>query len=273
MKYIMHTIESTVSTTRRRLATVLNEAGDIVRIEDAETALDITRTRAAKLLSRWMKQGWLRRVGRGVYVPVSIDMLASPHVLDDPWILVPALFDPAYIGGRSAAEHWDLTEQIFSDIVVLTGQPVREKFQQRHGALFSLKHTSEDKIFGTKTVWCGKSKIFVSDIHRTMIDILDDPALGGGIQYVADCLSVYLTHSNRDDDTLLGYAARLGNGAVFKRLGFLAERDPEGAALVDPCRDRLTTGHAKLDPALKAPRLITRWKLRVPQSWCQGGRA
>ena len=90
--------------------------------------------------------------------PVSIDMLASPHVLDDPWILVPALFDPAYIGGRSAAEHWDLTEQIFSDIVVLTGQPVREKFQQRHGTLFSLKHISEDKIFGTKTVWCGKSK-------------------------------------------------------------------------------------------------------------------
>ena len=267
----MNNIESTVPTPRHRLAAVLNEANDIVRIEDAETALDITRTEAAKLLSRWTKQGWLRRVGRGAYVPVSIDMLASTHVLDDPWILVPALFGPAYIGGRSAAEHWDLTEQIFRDIVVLTGQPVRKKSQQRHGARFSLKHISEDKIFGTKTVWCGRSKIFVSDIHRTIIDILDDPALGGGIQHVADCLSVYLTRSDRDDEKLVSYAERLGNGAVFKRLGFLAERDLEGAALVEPCRDRLTAGHAKLDPALETPRLITRWRLRVPQSWSQGG--
>ena len=273
MKYTMNHIESTIPTPRHRLAAVLNEASDIVRIEDAETALDITRTEAAKLLSRWTKQGWLRRVGRGAYVPVSIDMLASTHVLDDPWILVPALFDPAYIGGRSAAEHWDLTEQIFRDIVVLTGQPVREKSQQRHGTRFSLKHISKDKIFGTKTVWCGRSKILVSDIHRTIIDVLDDPALGGGIQHVADCLSVYLARSNRDDDTLLSYAERLGNGAVFKRLGFLAERDLEGAALVEPCRDRLTAGHAKLDPLLKSPRLITRWRLGVPQSWSQGGGA
>ena len=97
--------------------------------------------------------------------------------------------------------------------------------------------------------------------------MLDDPALGGGIRHVADCLSVYLTSRNRDDNTLLNYASRLGNGAVFKRLGYLAERHPDGAELVEPCRERLTTGHAKLDPALEAPRLITRWRLRVPDTW------
>ena len=116
----MSDAEPTVPTSRRRLAAVLNEAGDIVRIADAENALGIARTEAAKLLSRWMKQGWLRRVGSGAYAPVSLDALESIHVLDDPWILVPALFNPAYIGGRSAAEHWDLTEQIFRDIVVMT---------------------------------------------------------------------------------------------------------------------------------------------------------
>ena len=263
----MVSIATTLSASRRRLVAVLNEAGDVVRIDDAETALDISRTEAGKLLWRWMKQGWLRRVGRGVYLPVPIDMLASTHVLDDPWILVPALFDPAYIGGRSAAEHWDLTEQIFNDIVVLTGRPVRRKFPRHHGVRFSLKHISEDRIFGTRSVWRGNSRIRVSDIHRTMIDILDDPSPGGGIQHVSDCLSNYLTCENRDDATLLGYASLLGNGAVFKRLGFLAERHPDGAELVEPCRERLTTGHARLDPALESPRLITRWKLRVPDTW------
>ena len=65
----MSDAEPTVPTSRRRLAAVLNEAGDIVRIADAENALGIARTEAAKLLSRWMKQGWLRRVGSGAYAP------------------------------------------------------------------------------------------------------------------------------------------------------------------------------------------------------------
>ena len=258
---------TTLPAPRRRLVAVLNEAGDIVRIGDVESALRISRSEAAKLLWRWMKQGWLRRVGRGVYLPVPVEMLASRYVLDDPWILVPGLFDPAYIGGGSAAEHWDITEQVFNDIVVLTGRPVRQKFRRHHGVRFSIKHIGEARFFGIRSIWRGKSRISVSDIHRTMVDILDDPALGGGIQHVSDCLSNYLNSRNRDDAVLLGYAARLGNGAVFKRLGFLAERHAEGATLVEPCRERLTTGHAKLDPSLDSPRLITRWKLRVPEAW------
>ncbi len=123
----------------RRLAAVVREAGDIVRIADAERALDVSRASAAKLLSRWRGQGWLRRVGPGAYAPVSLESLASEQVLEDPWVLVPALYDPAYIGGRTAAEHWDLTEQIFNNIVVMTARPVRAGSQQHHGARFTLR--------------------------------------------------------------------------------------------------------------------------------------
>ena len=76
---------------RRKLATVVREAGDIVYITDAERTLDISCTAAAKLLSRWSGQGWLRRVGPGAYAPVSLDSLVSRQVLDDPWVLVPVL--------------------------------------------------------------------------------------------------------------------------------------------------------------------------------------
>ena len=173
--------DNTIPASRRRLSAVLNTAGDIVRIEDAEAALGLTRNEAAKLLSRWQKQGWLRRVGPGAYAPATLDTLESTHVLDDPWVLVPVLYDPAYIGGRTAAEFWDLTEQIFRDIVVLTTQPVRQKTQQRHGALFTLKHINPDKIFGTKTVWRGRSKISVSDVQnclRIRYGILDCSVAG-----------------------------------------------------------------------------------------------
>ncbi|MCB1461543.1 MAG: hypothetical protein KDJ90_03715 [Nitratireductor sp.] len=248
----------------------MQAAGDVVHIEDAARALDVPRGRAAKLLSRWTNQGWLRRVGTGTYVPVQLELLDSEQVVQDPWILVPALFAPAYIGGRTAAEHWDLTEQIFRDIVVFTARAVRQKTVEQQSAVFTLKHIREELIFGTKTVWRGQTRIAVSDIHRTIVDMLDDPAIGGGIQHVEDCFSQYMKRSDRDPAKLVAYAEQHGNGAIFKRLGFLAERHPDGKTLVKEAKARLTKGHAKLDPALACSRLVTRWRLRVPESWLKG---
>ena len=61
-------------------------------------------------------------------------------------------------------------------------------------------------------------------------------------------------------------------GQTPKRLGFLAERSGAGSELSGSCRQHLTAGNAKLDPALKCPRLITRWKLRVPEAWSSRNR-
>lgn len=252
---------------RQQLAALVRAAGDVIAIDDAVRILDTDRSLAAKTLARWTKQGWLRRVSHGHYVPVSLDSLTSEHVLDDPWVLVPALFAPAYVGGRSAAVHWDLTEQLFIDIVVLTTRGIRAKTQIRHGATFTLKHIQPSKLFGTKTVWRGHSKVPVSDVHRTIVDMLDDPVIGGGIQQVADCFAEYLRRSDRNDDTLIDYATKLGNGAVFKRLGFLSEAQPDTERLSEACLAHLTKGNAKLDPALDCPRLISRWNLWVPDFW------
>ncbi len=252
---------------RRRLTKVIREAGDIVQIADAERTLDISRTAAAKLLSRWKGQGWLRRVGPGTYAPVGLDSLVSERVLDDPWVLVPALYSPAYIGGRTAAEHWGLTEQIFRDVVVMTERPVREGRQERHGTSFTLRHIRAGMMFGTKSVWHSTTRIAVSDIHRTIIDMLADPRWGGGIQHVDDCLAVYFGREDRDGERLIDYGDRIGNSAIFKRLGFLAERGAGNPAVLDECRKRLGPGNAKLDASLPCRRLVTRWRIFVPESW------
>lgn len=255
---------------RSQLMNVLAASGDVVRISDVTKALGISRVEAAKRLARWREQGWLSRVGSGAYVPASIETLGSERVLDDAWVLVPALYAPGYVAGRTAAEHWDLTEQIFKDVVVVTGQAIRQRRQMRQGFEFTLKHLNPNKIFGTKSVWRHHTKVPVSDVHRTIIDILDDPGLGGGIQQVADCLNVYFKRADRDDKKLIEYGDRLGNGAVFKRLGFLAEKNSDNAALIDLCRVRLTAGNAKLDPALNCSRLVSRWRLLIPSSWAKG---
>ena len=50
-----------------KLTTVLRAAGDVIHIDDAARALAISRVQAAKTLSAWAAQGWLQRVGTGVY--------------------------------------------------------------------------------------------------------------------------------------------------------------------------------------------------------------
>lgn len=254
---------------RAKLVAVINKAGDVIDIGGVANTLNLIRSEAAKALSRWVAQGWLRRVGKGAYVPVPLEFQTTEQVVEDAWILVPALFGSSYIGGRTAAEHWDLTEQIFKDILVFTGLPVRQKTKKTGGVIFSLKHVSNEKIFGTKTVWRGRSKVAVSDLHRTIIDMLDDPSTGGGIQHVSECFNRYLRKADHDLKLLIAYADRIANGSIFKRLGYLAEGREIAQPLIEACKQRLTAGHAKLDPALECPRLITRWRLRVPDRWAK----
>jgi predicted transcriptional regulator of viral defense system len=148
---------------------------------------------------------------------------------------------------------------------------VNHPVAERQGAVYSVRHIAEEQIFGTQPVWRGQTKIELSDIHRTIIDMLNDPVAGGGIQHVADCFGQCMRRPDKDAAKLVNYAQRLGNRAVFKRLGFLAERYSDGGDLVEASKPRLTKSHALLDPALSSPRLIRR--LRVPDSWLNGAHA
>jgi predicted transcriptional regulator of viral defense system len=262
----------TATKSRVRLSQVLQQAGDLVSVGDVSQTLQMERPRAAKLLARWHLQGLLRRLRRGVYAPVPLTALGQEQVLEDPWVVVPELFGPAYIGGWSAAEHWGLTEQLFRSVCVVTTRQIRSKEQMIQGIPFVLKRARPAAMFGMKGVWRGQVKVDVSDAAKTIIDMLDDPALGGGIRHVSDCLDAFLSEAGRPIEKLITTADRLGNGAVFKRLGFLLERCGGPADAITSCHERLTTGNAKLDPALTCRHLVTRWRLWCPAGWAKSGK-
>src|ERR1700722_9490219 len=202
------------SQARARLSAVLQTAKDLVSIDDTMKALATDRSASAKLLSRWQRQGWLKRVGRGIYAPIPLDALSTEQVLKDPWVLVPALFAPGYVGGWTAAEHWDFTEPLFRSLFVFTARSFRTKEQKIQGASFTLTSIPKGAIFGTKTLWRGQARVAISDKHRTIIDMLADPATGGGIRHVDQCLQNYLRDPEASAETLIRYAEKLGNGAV-----------------------------------------------------------
>jgi predicted transcriptional regulator of viral defense system len=251
--------------TRERLGKLLREGGDVLSVAKSARILGISNEDAAKTLARWCSQGWLSRIKRGVYVPVPIESVSKDQALEDAWIVIPDLFGPAYVGGWSAAEHWDLTEQIFRDICVFTARSVAKRHQVIHNIPFVVTHVELDQQFGMKTVWKKEKKLSVSDPTRTIVDMLSNPWTGGGIQHVIDCFKQYVKSSHFNAEQLVEYAERLGNAAVFKRLGFLAERLlDENHFLAIACKSRLSKGNAQLDPAMKGDKLVTRWRLFVP---------
>src|SRR5579871_4295607 len=136
------------SRSRERLGKLLREGGEVVTVDEAARILGADAVDAAKTLARWCNQGWFSRVKRGVYVPVPVEASSTDRAIEDAWVVVPELFGPAYIGGWSAAEHWDLTEQIFRDICVFTARPVTKRHQLLHNIPFVVTHAATEHHFG-----------------------------------------------------------------------------------------------------------------------------
>ena len=255
-------------TERKRLTEVIRRTKGTISVGEAAETLQVSPTYAAKMLARWAGKGWLSRVRRGLYVSVPLASLTSDIPLEDPWLIAERLYAPCYIGGWSAAEYWGLTEQIFRSVLVMTTHKPRDRTPTIKNTKFVVHTTQERMLFGLKQVWRGQVKVAVSDQARTVIDMLADPSLGGGIRPTVDVLLNYLKSESRNVELLIEYAKRLENGAVFKRLGFLMERlAPEEQAALMACQSEITKGNAKLDPALPAARLVTKWRLWVPEGW------
>lgn len=255
-------------TERRRLTEVIRHTKGTIAVGEAAETLQISRADAAKMLARWASKGWLARVRRGLYVSVPLESLTADVPLEDPWLIAERLYSPCYMGGWSAAEHWGLTEQIFRSVVVMTTRKPRNRTPVIKNTKFVVHTVLERMLFGLRPIWRGQVKVSVSDPARTLIDMLSDPSLGGGIRPTVDILLNYLKSEFRNVELLIDYGRRLGNGAVFKRLGFLVERmAAEEQPILAACQPELTKGNAKLDPALPSEKLITKWRLWVPQDW------
>lgn len=249
---------------RRRLDLVHRSLAGPFSVRQVARALGLPAEGAAKLLARWREQGWVTRVRRGLYVavPLGADAAASNA---DPWTILTRAFGPCYVGGWSAAEHWGLTEQLFRSTVILTVRSVRPREGELNGLRYVAKRVPKGRLFGTKRVWRDQVPVEVSDPARTLVDILDDPRLGGGIRHVAGIVETYFRSEQRSDTTLLEYARRYGRGVVFKRLGFLvSELGVEAPDVIAACRNGLSEGYSRLDPSgPKRGRLVRRWRLQV----------
>lgn len=160
------------------------------------------------------------------------------------------LFVPCHISGWSAAEHWDLTEQILDAVAVVTSAPQRRGKQTYGGVRFRVRTIPEHKLFGSRKLWVGSHSVSIADPSRMLVDILDAPEMGGGGRHTVDVVRTYWRSDHSNAGALLDYAIRYGRGTVFKRVGYLAERfGSVPDTWLSKCEEHVTNGVSELDPA------------------------
>lgn len=250
----------------RRQVVMLNRAFDgPFDATQAASVLDTDLDRARRLLAALAKSGWLARVRKGWYIGVPLDASEPGEWREDPWVVAATLFSPGYIGGWSAVEHWGLSDQLFNVVYVFAGRKVAPTRQTIQGTDYLVRTVPERTLFGTRRVWRQRVAVNVSDPHRTLIDVLDAPAAGGGVLHVSEILQEYFESEYTDLARLFEYGDRLGKGTVFKRLGYLTERAGlADAGFVEACRSRISKGVSRLDPdGPLEGRIVSRWNLRI----------
>lgn len=210
-------------------------------------------------------RGWLARARHGLYWPVPLDAITPSAWTDDPWLLAAKLYPTGYVGGWSACEHWGFTDQIFHELLVFTPDRGAPRRALAGVTPIRVRVVRPARIFGLRPAWRRSTRVNVSDPTRTVVDVLDDPSVGGGIRHVAQVVATYLASGHRDDVLLLAYSERLGNRTVFKRLGYLLEiAHPAESRLLAACRERISSGVSLLDPSAGARGpIVTRWNLRI----------
>lgn len=251
------------STGRTELATVLSGGRRFVRPENVTAALDVNADEAAKKLSRWAAQGWLRRVRRGLYIGVPVEATHPASWAEDP-LAVAAEVWPCYFTGWTAANEWALSDQVFRTTVLKTTSRVRASHVRLLDHDYLISSTSDaDMSWGMKSQWRHESRLRFADPARTVVDILDVPRLGGGMRHGAEILAAYL--DEHDPATLIAYGDRLGNMALFKRLGYSIEAmGTELPTILNACRERVSAGISALDPGgPPGGRTNRRWGLRI----------
>ena len=251
---------------RKHLASLYMRINGPFSVQEASEALSFPTTRTQRFLAYLAERGWLARVHRGLYAPVPLDAINPGEWQVDTWIVAAKLLGPDhYIGGWTACEHWGLTEQIFLETVLVTTRKMRSKHITIQGFPFLVKRAPEKKMFGTKTICRDQTKVNISDPSRTILDVLEDPSMGGGIHHVVDVMDTYFRAEHRDDELLAAYVGQAGNRVVFKRLGYILEElEVDAPALLQACEAGVSSGVSRLDPSLpnQGP-VVWRWNLRL----------
>lgn len=229
---------------------------NIFALKDVVEVLDCSYENAKVIVDRVAKKKWIERIIKGKYLIVPLSAGVRGEYTEHEFIIA-SLFEPCYVAYWTALNYYGFTEQVPNKIFVATRKRVKDRGIL--GTDFKFVHASVKKFFGYDTVLISNASVKISDKEKTIVDCLDKPKYCGGMGEIAK--AIFFAKEEIDLEKLIGYAIKMGNNAVIKRLGFIVDFLGLDAMGME---NKISDSYSILDPTKeKTGRYDPKWKLLI----------
>ncbi len=234
--------------------------------------LGISYQNALAFLNRLVIQGLIFRIrGKKAGAKYSVKPISPSdqnHFWGNWYLLAREYISPQpyYISHYSAMSLHNMTAQPINTVFVSTAARPGDK--KTGDVKMKLIYCQEKNIhWGIISYWLNKQeKIQLSDLQRTLLDILERPDLAGGITEIVR--GIWLVKGKINWDQMMIYLQKKKKGAVYKRLGYITEllklSPPENAQKHLSKMAPSFKGYVRLDPTLDSEGpFVKKWGLRI----------
>jgi predicted transcriptional regulator of viral defense system len=243
------------------LSTLANQGKYVFTAKDFFQLYPGKRQSMLKLLHELVKRKWLKRLEKGKYLLLPLEAGAEGRYTEHEFIIACKLVDPSYISFWSALNFYGYTEQVPKTVFIAT--PKRKRPLEIGRVKYQFVRLPKRKFFGYKKEWIEGKPFWIAEKEKLILDCLDYlPHSGGTVEVVK---GLEAAKGDLSFTKLVRYGKRMGNRAVFQRLGFLLEflgiGDKKTLLVI---QKNISRSYAVLDTLVPPQgKFIERWKIRV----------
>lgn len=221
------------------------------------------------LLAYHVRKNHLLRLRRGLYAVVDpeTDPRSQPV---DPFLLASKLVKDAVLAYHTALEFHGKAYSVYERFTYLTGtaaKPFRFRSQVFRAVPFPRELVSQGRQdFDAKSLDRAGATVRVTSLERTLVDVLDRPALSGGWEEIWRSLEQVEFFAV---DRVVEYTRLLSNATTSAKVGFFLDQHRDSLMVEDkhlqPLRSQLPKSPHYLERRRsKEGRLVRGWNLIVP---------
>jgi predicted transcriptional regulator of viral defense system len=189
----------------------------VVSAEKAMELLGISRMHAYNLLKNMRRKGALDRVKSNLFVRIPSHIVHDKgKYVEDPILVGKHLTKPYFFSYYSALYLHGLSQQPASHFYLSTTNHIQEV--DYHGLVFRPVILTKKRFFGFKEIKYREENVFVSDLERTIVDVMNRPEYAGGYEEIIRSIQDV---EKVDWKRMLKYLDRMREKILFNRTGFV----------------------------------------------------
>ncbi len=189
----------------------------VVSAEKAMELLGISRMHAYNLLKNMRRKGALDRVKSNLFVRIPSHIVHDKgKYVEDPILVGKHLANPYFFSYYSALYLHGLSQQPATHFYLSTTNHLQKV--DYHGLVFYPVTLTKKRFFGFDEIKYREENVFVSDLERTIVDVMNRPEYAGGYEEI---IRSFQDVEKVEWKRLLKYLDTMGEKILFNRTGFI----------------------------------------------------